>query len=609
MNALRPALLLPLAAACLANAGIAQWPPLLGMVLLGLRAMGLLRLPRRRWILVLVALPFALQAALLPTEASFRNVVALYGIAAHLFFWIGLHQALTAGSERGAFPFALGSVAAAALQLPPGQLWLPLLALPLLVLALLPDGAAFRILPPRGMRRAWILVWTLAFAATLTVEFTWAKRHFHWTGWQNRGSSDVLLGFSTQTDLNRAPGFWRTRRQEQIVLRLYGKNCRDYLAGRVYSEYRRGVWSSREGQRLVEPSGKLVGLEVFGTPDEGGEWIWAESLIPLQGTLFAPFDPRAIASTAETLPVSREGFPSFAALSSPSPWRFQSRPEGLPYGQRLAELDLSSRPTPEDTALGAAIRPWVDSLARTLWDEGDDHETAVRKMAEWFASEFRYEWANPKPVEGDPIRGFAYEKKGYCEHFATLAVLLLRQRGIPTRYAKGWLPGERMGNGCAVRRIAAHSWTLVWNGESWIQRDFTPPAMLPKAKTGRVRLLREKLNAKIGEFKLFLFHGAWRLALEEGADRWKELLVPGEVLAFLLVLLLLVRRHRRLAALSEAQRLWAKAERLLRAEGIPVGKGETAGALLERLRGTKGTRRVSEAIALLERYDEIRWRR
>ena len=609
MNALRPALLLPPAALVLARSGVAQWPALLGMVLLGLRAAGLLRLPRRRWILVLVALPFAMQAALLPTEASFRNVVALYGIAAHLFFWIGLHQALTAGSERGAFPFALGSVAAAALQLPPGQLWLPLLALPLLVLALLPDGAAFRILPPRGMRRAWILVWLLAFTATASVQFGWAQHRFRWTGWQNRGSSDVLLGFSTQTDLNRAPGPWRTRRQEQIVLRLYGKNCLEYLTGRVYSEYRRGVWSSREGQRLVEPSGKLVGLEVFGTPDEGGEWIWAESLIPLQGTLFAPYDPRAIASSAETLSVSREGFPSFAALSSPSPWRFQSRPEGLPYGQRLAELDLSSRPTPEDTALGAAIRPWVDSLARTLWDDGDDHETAVRKMAEWFASEFRYEWANPKPVEGDPIRGFVHEKSGYCEHFATLAALLLRQRGIPTRYAKGWLPGERMGNGCAVRRIAAHSWTLVWNGESWIQRDFTPPAMLPKAKAGKVRLLREKLNAKIGEFKLFLFHGAWRLALEEGADRWKELLVPGEVLAFLLVLLLLLRRRRRLAALSEAQRLWAKAERLLRAEGIPVGKGETAGALLKRLRGTKGTRRVSEAVALLERYNEIRWKR
>ncbi|MBP5188583.1 MAG: transglutaminase family protein, partial [Fibrobacterales bacterium] len=193
-------------------------------------------------------------------------------------------------------------------------------------------------------------------------------------------------------------------------------------------------------------------------------------------------------------------------------------------------------------------------------------------------------------------------------HFATLAALLLRSRGIPTRYAKGWLPGERMGSGCAVRRIAAHSWTLVWNGEAWIQRDFTPPAMLPKAKTGKIRLLREKLNAKIGEFKLFLFHGAWRLALEEGANRWQTLLVPGEVLAFLLVLLLLLRRRRRLAALTEAQRLWAKAERLLRAEGISVGKGETVSALLNRLGEARKTPRTARAVSLLEEYQRVRWR-
>ncbi len=160
-----------------------------------------------------------------------------------------------------------------------------------------------------------------------------------------------------------------------------------------------------------------------------------------------------------------------------------------------------------------------------------------------------------------------------------------------------------------MRRVQAHSWTAVWNGEAWAQQDFTPPGSLGETPVSKARLLRERLAAWLGSVKLVVFHGRWRLALEEGANRWQGLLVPAEILAFAAIALLLLRRRRRLAALSEAQRLWAKSARLLRAEGISAGKGETAGALLERLRGTKRTRRVAEAIALLERYNEIRWRR
>ena len=610
MNSLRPALLLPPAALVLARSGVAQWPALLGMVLLGLRAMGLLRLPRRRWILALIAVPFVLQAALLPTESSFRNVVLLYGIGAHLFFWVAVHQALTEGSEWGAFPFAAGSIAAAALQLPPEQMWIPWLAVPLVPVALLPREQCPGFLPPRGSRLAWALLWLLSLAAFASVETLWARHHYRWTGWHGRGSSDVLLGFSAQTDLNRSPGPWRTHRQRQIVLRLYGENCSVHLAGRVYSVYKRGVWSSRGPARLVEPSGKLVDLDVYGSPREEADWIWVEPLIPLQGTLFAPFDPEAVAvsAVAETLAVSREGFPEFRGASSPAPWRFLARAPGEPYGTRPAELDLSEPPDSADLALPAELKPWLDSLGASIWSPEDGDSAAVAAMRAWFAGEFAYDWNNPAPVDGDPVRGFVAERRGYCEHFASLAVLLLRSRGIPARYVKGWLPGERMGGGCAVRRVQAHSWTAVWNGEAWAQQDFTPPGSLGETPVSKARLLRERLAAWLGSVKLVVFHGRWRLALEEGANRWQGLLVPAEILAFAAIALLLLRRRRRLAALSEAQRLWAKSARLLRAEGISAGKGETAGALLERLRATKRTRRVAEAIALLERYEEIRWK-
>ena len=67
-------------------------------------------------------------------------------------------------------------------------------------------------------------------------------------------------------------------------------------------------------------------------------------------------------------------------------------------------------------------------------------------------------------------------RSGHCRYFATATVLLLRELGMPARYA-GRLRGSRSrGGGCVVRERDAHAWCLVWNARTrtWEDFDTTP---------------------------------------------------------------------------------------------------------------------------------------
>ena len=75
---------------------------------------------------------------------------------------------------------------------------------------------------------------------------------------------------------------------------------------------------------------------------------------------------------------------------------------------------------------------------------------------------------------------FLFEKKaGYCEYFASAAVLLLRLQGVPARFVKGLSVGPQTDQGGGlhvVRDSDAHAWVEAWiPGEGWVEADPTPP--------------------------------------------------------------------------------------------------------------------------------------
>ena len=65
---------------------------------------------------------------------------------------------------------------------------------------------------------------------------------------------------------------------------------------------------------------------------------------------------------------------------------------------------------------------------------------------------------------------------GYCVHFATGAVVLLRAAGIPARYVTGYLAWTKAEGWATVTADRAHAWAEFYDGERWQILDATPAA-------------------------------------------------------------------------------------------------------------------------------------
>ncbi len=82
------------------------------------------------------------------------------------------------------------------------------------------------------------------------------------------------------------------------------------------------------------------------------------------------------------------------------------------------------------------------------------------------------------PVLGDnPIDEFLFKsKRGFCEHYATSFVYLMRAAGLPARIVTGYQGGEYNPNGnyYIVRQSDAHAWAEVWLADKgWVRIDPT----------------------------------------------------------------------------------------------------------------------------------------
>lgn len=86
------------------------------------------------------------------------------------------------------------------------------------------------------------------------------------------------------------------------------------------------------------------------------------------------------------------------------------------------------------------------------------------------------------PRGADPVEYFLGERKeGYCTHFASAGILLLRQMGVPARYASGYVvrPSQFHKSGgsyvASVKDEAAHAWAEIWLDDlGWVPVEMTP---------------------------------------------------------------------------------------------------------------------------------------
>jgi hypothetical protein len=151
---------------------------------------------------------------------------------------------------------------------------------------------------------------------------------------------------------------------------------------------------------------------------------------------------------------------------------------------------IDSPPTAQDTVVEKSEVPVLAAKVNELKLAGMSDQQKIRAIERFFAdpaNHFTYS-LNPRRL---PYRlnqptalGFFLKtsRVGHCQYFATATVLLLRQAGLPARYATGYAvqESERHGDTYLVRARDAHAWALVYTTNTgtgmgiWEQIDTTP---------------------------------------------------------------------------------------------------------------------------------------
>ncbi len=96
----------------------------------------------------------------------------------------------------------------------------------------------------------------------------------------------------------------------------------------------------------------------------------------------------------------------------------------------------------------------------------------------YLRNNFTYSLTTSGPPAGvGPIEDFLFNtRRGYCEHYSTAMVLMLRSLDVPARVVTGYYGGEKneYGGYIIVRQSSAHSWVEVLIGNQWKRYDPTP---------------------------------------------------------------------------------------------------------------------------------------
>ncbi len=123
----------------------------------------------------------------------------------------------------------------------------------------------------------------------------------------------------------------------------------------------------------------------------------------------------------------------------------------------------------------------VDPRARQLAAEwraaSKDDAAIVRTALSYFSKNGFVYTLEPPPLGADGIDDFLFNtRQGFCEHYASAFVFLMRAANIPARVVTGYLGGEfnDVGNYYIVRQSDAHAWAEVWlAGQGWVRVDPT----------------------------------------------------------------------------------------------------------------------------------------
>lgn len=283
--------------------------------------------------------------------------------------------------------------------------------------------------------------------------------------------------------------------------------------GRTWTPLRSGMQSSR--QITLNLRGTPVRYQVTLEP-HGRHWLFA---------LEVPQAVPEIASNPANVTYALE-------LMSSQPINERVRYDAISH----INFDLQ----PNENAL--VLRQWLalprDSNPRTLTyanrlrSQSNDPAKLITAVLHHFREQnFRYT-LEPPSLGKHVIDEFLFDTRaGFCEHYSSAFVVLMRMLGIPSRVVTGYQGGEinEADGFMTVRQSDAHAWAEVWlENRGWIRVDPTAAvapnrveqnlsSVLPRQFLGGLISLDATQNAWVAQW--LKLRNSWE-AVANGWNQW-----------------------------------------------------------------------------------------
>lgn len=356
------------------------------------------------------------------------------------------------------------------------------------------------------------------------------------------------------------------------------------------------------------------------------------------------------------MPLAAPSLPGNAAYIT-SDWRLVAQ---QPIHQRLryelisgTDYILQPEADPDNVAnwlqLPAAFNPRTLALAAQIAGRHPSPAQRIDAVLRHFREQAFYYTLQPPLLGQHAMDDFLFSTRaGFCEHYSSAFVVLMRAMGIPSRVVTGYQGGEinNVDGYLVVRQSDAHAWAEVWmEKRGWVRVDPTA-AVAPERVTrnlgsalpqpafgGWLRLEVGDGNWLSGLQRMQRQWRQWHEAIGNGWNQWVLNYTPERQRGFLqslgfskpdmrtLILLLLALGLSAVGAMavvlfrtrerpSPVERLFADLCACMQAQGYPRAPHEGPRAYAERLSSPNSglpSEKQRAASRFLELYESIRY--
>ena len=216
----------------------------------------------------------------------------------------------------------------------------------------------------------------------------------------------------------------------------------------------------------------------------------------LYGLPFAESNNKGVGLSRDIRLVNQKPVTSRFQYSVKSTLNFSAEADGLSNLGRRVALELPDDFNPQ-------------SLRQAeLWfaESNKNPEHYIQKVLSYFNSSFTYT-LEPPLLGRNTVDDFLWNtQRGFCEHFASSFVFMMRAAGIPSRVVVGYQGGEfnLLEGFLRVSQADAHAWSEVWlSGKGWVRVDPTAAVAPSRIELG--------LNAALNQNEIELLSPAFSL--------------------------------------------------------------------------------------------------